>query len=144
MSSINLVRRAATDDTAFNHKLHDILSEELSDHDSDDEVPETKNQYFEFSNSYYVMRFIKLVLFIQILGIMIDHPSIQLAVLFNIFCRGILYYSIRFYSRPFLDALYVLHYFWREITVSIESQKLPATPEVEIIGPGERRLNENP
>ncbi len=143
MTSVHMVRRVATDDTAFNHKLHDILNEELSDHESDDEAPETKNQYFEFSNSYYVMRFIKLLLFIQILGIMIDHPSIQIAIIFNIFCRGILFYSLKFCSRPFLDALYVLQYFWHEITVSIESQRLPATPEVEIIGPG-RKLNENP
>lgn len=143
MAAANLSRRAATDDTAFTHKLHDILHEELSDNESDDEIPETKNQYFEFSNSYYVMRFIKLILFIQVLGIMIDHPSLQIAVLFNIFCRGILFYSIRFYSRPFLDALYILQYFWHEITESIKSQKLPATPEVEIIGPA-RLLNENP
>ena len=139
--SVHLQRKAATNDTAFNHQLYDILDDKVSD-DSDDEVPETKNQYFEFSNSYHIMRSIRLILFIQIIAIIVDNPAIQLSLFFDICCKAVLRYSIHFYSRPFLDVLYVIQFFWQEILQLINSQNLPSTPSsVEI---SSRRLNSNP
>jgi hypothetical protein len=144
--STHLQRKAATTDTAFTHQIHNLLDEkdDLGDEhdDKDNEIPETKNQYFEFSNSYHIMRFIRLILIIQIIGIIIDNPAIQLSLFFNICCKGILTYSLHFYSRPFLDILYVIQYFWQELTDLIESQDLPATPSgIEVSG--RRKLNTN-
>jgi hypothetical protein len=142
MTSTHLNRKAAVDDTAFNHKVHDLLADTDSD-DSDDEVPETKNQHFEFSNSYHIMRTIRLILFIQTLGILIDNPGIRLSLLFNACCKGVLYYSTRLHSRIFIDALYLVQFFWQSLVSIIEAQHLPSTPsgiEVSSI----RRLNTNP
>lgn len=139
--SVHLQRKAGTVDTAFNHQLYDILDDKASD-DSDDEVPETKNQYFEFSNSYHIMRAIRLILFIQIIAVIVDNPSIQLSLFFDVCCKAVLSYSIHFYSRPFLDILYIIQYFWHQIVQLIKSQNLPSTPTgVEI---SSRRLNANP
>ena len=141
MTSTHVTRRAATNDTAFNHKVEEILNDELSDN-SDDEIPETKNQYFEFSNSYHVMRFIRLVLYVQVIGIMLDHPALQWPVVLETFCRAILYYALHFYSRPFLDVIYVVQYFCHAITLAVQSQHLSSTPTVEVSQ--QRRLNTNP
>jgi hypothetical protein len=138
--SVHLVRRAATNDTAFTHKIEEVLNDGDSS-DSDNEAPETKNQYFEFSNSYFVIRFIKMVFVVQVLSLVIDHPQLKLTVLFDMCCRGILYYSIRFCSRPFLDILYVLQYFWHQMLAAIQSQNVSSTPTVHVTA---RRLNHNP
>lgn len=138
---MHLQRKAATADTAFNHQLYDILNDKASD-DSDNEIPETKNQYFEFSNSYHIMRSIKLILFLQIISVIIDNPAIQLSLFFEICCKAVLDYAIRFYSRPFLDILYLIQYFWQSIILLVNSQHLPATPSgVQVTS---RRLNTNP
>lgn len=139
--SVHLQRKAGTVDTAFTHQLYDMMDDK-GDNDSDDEVPETKNQHFEFSNSYHIMRSIKLIFFIQIIAILVDNPAIKLSVFFDVCCKGFLYYSIHFYSRPFLDILYVIQYFWQHIEQLIRSQHLPATPSG--VAVGGRRLNTNP
>lgn len=139
--SVHLQRKAGTVDTAFTHQLYDLMDDKGSDN-SDDEVPETKNQYFEFSNSYHIMRSIKLIFFIQIIAILVDNPAIKLSIFVDICCKGFLYYSIHFYSRPFLDILYIIQYFWQHLVQLIQSQNLPSTPSgVEVSG---RRLNTNP
>jgi len=142
-TSVHMNRKAAVDDTAFNHKVHDLLAETNEESDSDDEVPQTKNQYFEFSNSYHVMRLIRLILFLQTLSILIDDPGTRLSLLFHAFCKGVLFYSIRLHSRVFIDALYVLQYFWRGVVTLVERQHLPTTPS-SIEFSGFRRLNTNP
>ncbi len=145
MASAHVVRKAGIADTAFNHKIYNVLDDDHSSDDSDDESPETKNQNFEFSDSYGVMRFIKLVLFIQVIGIMLDNPSTQYSVVFRIVCRGIIYYSMQFYSRPFIDLIYIIQYFLESIIAFVQKQQIPATPssgniEVDY----RRRLNVNP
>lgn len=143
MTSVHVYRKDAIDDTAFNHKVHDLLADNYHSDDSDDEVPETKNQHFEFSNSYHIMRTIRLILFVQTLGVLIDNPGIQLSLLFNACCKGILYYSTRLHSRIFIDAVYIVQYFWQNLVSVIQSQHLPSTPSgIEISGM--RRLNTNP
>jgi hypothetical protein len=138
--SVHLQRKQAIADTAFNHELHDVLNDVASD-DSDDESPELKNVNFEFTNSYHIMRLIRMILFIQTIAIAIDNPSIQLALYFDICCKGVLSYSLHFYSRPFLDILYVIQYFWHEITLVTNYAQTPKTPSNIEVG---RRLNVNP
>lgn len=146
--SVHLQRKAGTVDTAFTHQIYDLLAD--TDHttfneEDDNEKPEMKNRNFEFSNSYHVYRFLKLIFFIQTIEIIISDPSFHLSLFFDIFCKGILFYSHYFYSRPFLDILYLIQYFWMEIINSIQSQHLPTTPKnVEISSSGRRQLNTNP
>lgn len=86
------------------------------DGSSDDMAPAKKSQGFEFTNYLSTMRIVRLVLCLQAIGIMIDNPSLYCPLLFRIFCRNILFYSIRFYSRPFIDAVYIVQYYLTEIS----------------------------
>ena len=72
------------------------------------DIPKMKDPLFEFSDGYGVMRTIRLILFIQIIAICLDNPSTQYSILYRISCRGVLFYAIRFYSRPFIDVLYLI------------------------------------
>lgn len=142
--STHVVRKAGLADSAFNHKLYDVLDDDHSSDDSDNERSATKNQNFEFSDGYGVMRFIKLILFIQVIGLMLDNPSVQYSIIFRIVCRGVVFYSTQFYSRPFIDLLYLIQYFLVEIVNFVRSQKIPTTPSsgnIEVIS---RKLAENP
>ena len=65
---------------------------------------------FEFSDNVAVMRFIRAFLYLQIVGVIIDNTYVELPVLFRTFCRDLLFYVIRFYSRPFIDAIYIFDY----------------------------------
>ena len=151
MSSAHVVRKQGIADTAFNHEIHDELNDDI-DHggdgeSDDDEAPETKNQYFEFSNSYFIMRFIKLLFLIQVLSLLLDHTEIKIPILFDIYCRGLLTYSREFYSRPFLDLIYLIQYFWHSMEVLAQQQDVPTTPSnVEVDTPVDirRQLNINP
>ena len=66
---------------------------------------------FEFSDNVAVMRFIRAFLYLQIVGVIIDNTYVELPVLFRVFCRDLLFYVIRFYSRPFIDAIYIFDYY---------------------------------
>ncbi len=143
-SSAHVVRKPGIAETAFNHKIYDILDDDHTSDDEDNEKSETKNQNFEFSDSYGVMRLIKLILFIQIIGIMLDHPSATYSAMFRIICRGVIFYSMEFYSRPFIDLLYLLQYFLLAIIKFVQSQNIPATPSDGNINIESRRLNVNP
>jgi Ran GTPase-activating protein (RanGAP) involved in mRNA processing and transport len=136
-----MTRKAGIHDTAFTHQIHNVVDEVPSE-DSDNEIPETKYQYFEFSNGYFVMRVIRMIFVIQVIGMMIEHPSIGMAVMFETFCRGIAMYSLQFHFRPFLDIIYVIQLFLEKIKEFLLSQKIPLNPtSVEIVM---RRLNVNP
>lgn len=137
-----MTRKAGIHDTAFTHEIHNPAIDEVPSDDSDDEVPETKYQYFEFSNGYYVMRIIRLIFIIQVIGLVIDHPSIGIAVMFDTFCRGIAKYSLEFHFRPFLDIIYAVQYFLDKIKEFFLNQDIPINPtSIEIVA---RRLNVNP
>ena len=141
MTSVHLVRKAAIDDTAFNHEFHSLLDETKSE-DSDDVVPETKDQYFEFTDGYHIMRIIKTILYIQLIGLILDNPTIQSPVLFHAFCAAICYYSLNFHSRIFLDIIWTVQKFFHELTAFLLSQNIPTAPTgIEIIT---RKLNVNP
>lgn len=136
-----MMRKVGIHDTAFTHQIHNVVDEVPSE-DSDNEIPETKYQYFEFSNGYFVMRVIRMIFVIQVIGMMIEHPSIGMAVMFETFCRGISMYSLQFHFRPFLDIIYVIQLFLEKIKEFLLSQKIPLNPtSVEIVM---RRLNVNP
>ena len=86
-----MARKNVVSDTAFNHQIHDFLDDDHSSDESDDETPETKNQNFEFSNGYGVMRVMKLVLVVEIISIALENPALEMAVLFRIAVRGVLF-----------------------------------------------------
>eukprot|EP01031_Cornospumella_fuschlensis_P050687 gene50687-61999_t len=139
--SVHVVRKAGVIDSAFNHQVHDAL-DDIPEHDSDDEAPETKDQYFEFSDAYGIMRLIRCIIYVQVIAFILDNPALRISHLFDICCRGVLFYSIRFYSRPFLDAIYVVQIFGETIAKFVFGQKAPKAPDsVEVTS---RRLNVNP
>lgn len=140
--STHVVRKAVVSDSAFTHQIHDFMDDTYDDYESDDEVPETKNQNFEFSDGYGIMRIIRLVIVVQIISIALENPTLEMSVLVRITVRGVLFYAIRFYSRPFLDILYLIQYFLESIINFAVSQNVPSDPtKIEISG---RRLNTNP
>lgn len=132
-----------------NPEVHNLLEETRSE-DSDNEVPETKNQYFEFTNGYHIMRLIRVIFFVQVLGLLIDNPATRLSILFDTFCRGISFYSLHFHSRPFLDIIYIIQLFYETVKNLIFSQNIPSTPgNIDVSSPDvptsvNRRLNINP
>lgn len=146
--STHVVRRQGIADTAFNHQLNDLIDDDHSSDDSDDEAPATKDQYFEFTNSYHIMRLIRMILYIQIIDIALDNPSLEMSVLFRICCRAVLFYSTRFYSRPFIDLAYVVQYFYVAIfnfILKLDIPKAPSASNVDITtDTSGRRLNANP
>lgn len=143
MASTHVVRKAVVSDTAFDHQIHDFMDDDHSSDDSDNEAPETKNQNFEFSDGYGVMRMIRLVIVIQIISIAFEDPTQQVSILFRIAVRGPLYYSIRFYSRPFIDLIYLIQYFYVAIVNAVTGYAAsnPSGGGVEVAS---RRLNTNP
>lgn len=76
---------------------------------------ERKQQKFEFTEGFCVFRLIRTVLYIQVIAVIIDNPTIVLPVAFKVFCRTICYYSLHFYSRPFMDIIYILQKFGGDI-----------------------------
>lgn len=135
-------RKGLIDNTELTHVIHDEVEDHILENDEEDETPDIKDQYFEFLDSYYVMRFIRFIFFIQILALILDSSSIELPAFFDISLHGLLYYSIHFYSRPFLDIIYILQYFWDFIVDSIKANsEIPSTPTgVEVA----RKLITNP
>eukprot|EP01038_Epipyxis_sp_PR26KG_P005828 gene5828-8037_t len=121
----------------FDHEKINILEDVNAgggyDDDDDDNERPNKSTIFEFSNSFNVMRLIKLILFVQILGLLVDHPSFKLPILFKIIASGPINYSIKFYSRPFLDIVYIVQYFFDSIVTFFKQQHVPATPNSENI-----------
>ena len=71
--------------------------------------PESKSRNFEFTNNMHLMRSIRVVYFLQIIGIIIDSPSLNTPTIFSVFCNKGFYYILHFYSRPFLDAVSYTH-----------------------------------
>jgi hypothetical protein len=89
--------------------LQDEISEDSNSTVSvDEETPEGKHRNFEFTNNVSLMRVIRACLFFQVIGIICDNPDVQFPPLFNVLCRSPLYYCIRFYSRPFVDIVYLI------------------------------------
>lgn len=141
MASTHVIRKAVVSDSAFDHQIHDFMDDDHSSDDSDNEKPETKNQNFEFSNGYGVMRTMRMIIVVQVIGIALENPSLEMSVVFRIACRGVLFYAIRFYSRPFIDLLYVVQYFYDAIVRAISNLHTPKNLTFEI---AMRRLNTNP
>jgi hypothetical protein len=80
-----------------------------------DEQKAAKSKNFEFSDNLSVFRLLKTALFLQIIAIIIDHPRTRTPPIFNMLCSPWLFYTIRFYSRPFVDAVYLLQQFLNKI-----------------------------
>jgi hypothetical protein len=100
----------------------DILSDDDTfSIDEDTKTLVTKFENFEFTDNLGVMRVVRMIITLQILGLIIDNPSIQIPLLFRVFCRGPLFYAIHFYSRPFIDAVYLVQLFFAQIASDIQS-----------------------
>lgn len=143
-------RRAGVADSAYDHQVFNPNEEgdlDISEDEEDGQEPEKMSENFEFSNSYGVMRIIKLMLFLQTIAIVIDNPSFEMSILFRIVCRGFLFYSIRFYSRPFIDLIYVIETFLSAIVNGIHylNKQSPGGNVFDNIQvSGARRLETNP
>ena len=78
---------------------------------SDSLAPAAFSKNFEFTNNLYVMRLVRMFLCMEAVGIVIDTPSFYIPTMFKICCRTILFYTIRFYSRPIVDIVYIIELF---------------------------------
>lgn len=88
-----------------------LLKAAGDDGDSDDEKDEEKADHtFEFTTNLNVFRFIRMLVTLQVVGVMIDNDSIPVPVFFRLFSRGPLFYSLRFYSRIFIDLIYAIQF----------------------------------
>ena len=127
-----------------NEKLEDQIDQEEQEDDvSEDEVsvlsdfkPELKSRNFEFTDNSGIMRVLRVVLFLQIIAIVLDSPSMRVPTFFSVFCTKIFFYVLHFYSRPFLDICYVIQNAWNWIYNNI-SANLKSVPTNKIPG---RRL----
>ena len=106
-------RQAMVANKPLAYKEHNFAEEGEFDIDLEDEDTELimNDNKFEFTESYHIMRFIRMLLILQVLGMMIENPAMKVSTLFTIVSRFPLFYSIRFYSRPFLDLIYAVQYF---------------------------------
>ena len=82
---------------------------EEDDSDAEDE-DEQADHTFEFTTNLNVFRFIRMIITLQVIALMVDKEDMEIPVLFRLFSRGPLFYSIRFYSRPFLDLIYAVQF----------------------------------
>jgi len=97
------------DDLGINVVDLEDESDDFSDLD-DEYVPKAKDRNFEFTDSLAVMRLSRVVIFLQILSLVIDNPSMQLPIVFRILNRGPLFYVNRFYSRIVIDLVYAAQF----------------------------------
>ena len=89
-------------------EFHD--PDDMKDEDIDETKPEVKERNFEFTSGDDMMRFLRMVFYIQIIALAIDNPTILLPPLFKIAIKGLCFYSLKFYYRPFLDLIYLIQY----------------------------------
>jgi hypothetical protein len=80
----------------------------------------SKPQNFEFIDSLSLMRLIRLFLFLQVISILVDHNLIFIPPFFQVTCHGLFYYLIHFYSRPFLDLIYIIQFYIKSIKDGID------------------------
>ena len=105
----------------------DAASEHTVSSDSDDNPAELKKRNFEFTSNVATMKLVRAFVFIQVIALIFDHPSVRLPPLFRSVCKGLFFYSIHFYSRPFLDLVYIINYFIVALRRYIAAN-LPSTP----------------
>ena len=93
--------REAVDEDKLSDKESEVESE-------DDEHVEVRNKNFEFTNNLSMMRVVRVFMFYQFIALVIDNPAVTLPPIFALFCKTPLYYTIHFYSRPFVTIVYML------------------------------------
>lgn len=123
-------RKFGLTDTAFDHNIHDYDDDDRSDEDGDDsQKAEIRSTNFEFTNNYNLMRLLKLFLWLEVMGLILDNPEYELSVLFELFNKGVLYYVLHFYSRPFIDLIYIIQTFIASLVQFIYSQTATKAPD---------------
>lgn len=83
--------------------------------------------YIEFTNNFSMYRLLRMVLYVQFIYILTDHPSMHITTIFKILSQGILLYTFRFYSRILIDIVYILQLFSSNIMNSVRSSSTSST-----------------
>jgi hypothetical protein len=91
------------------------LDDAFSVDSEDDDEPSRLSKNFEFTDQANTWRVVRLITTLQIIALVIDNHAIPLPILFQIICAGPLFYSLRFYSRPLIDVLYAIEYYYKKI-----------------------------
>ncbi len=91
------------------------VDDAFSDDSEDEDEPLRLSKHFEFTDQANTWRIVRLITTLQIIALVIDNNSIPLPILFKILSAGPLYYSIRFYSRPLIDVLYIVEYYYKKL-----------------------------
>ena len=86
--------------------------ENFIEDDVEEVKPEVKDRNFEFTSNVNIMRFMRAIFYLQVIALAIDNPSIDIPPLFRILVNGVCFYSLRFYSRPFIDFVYAAQYYY--------------------------------
>lgn len=91
----------------------DISDDSSEPEDLIEEINEGKARNFEFTNNKSLMRVFRAIIFLQMIALICDNPAVQFPPLFDVLCRAPLFYLIRFYSYPFVDAVYLIQKVWK-------------------------------
>jgi len=128
--------KSHVDDSQDYGEHFDFYSEgdEILSQAEESEKPTLKEQNFEFTSSINMMRVTRLIICLQVLGLAIDSPAIQLPIVFRIVCRLMLFYSTKFYSRPVIDMMYLWQWIRKRLPSSIDNIifAAPTVPEAPV------------
>ena len=87
-----------------------IINDDISQ-SNDNYKPDTKSRNFEFTDNLGIMRFVRVLTFLQFIAIILDNPSVKTPALFDLFCTHGFIYILQFYCRPFADICRIMQYF---------------------------------
>jgi len=134
--------KSHVDDAQDYKENFDFYSEgdEILSQNEESEKPTLKERNFEFTSSINMMRVTRLIICLQVLGLMIDSPSIQLPVVFRIVCRLMLFYSTKFYSRPIIDMMYMWQWIAQHLPSSTDNIIFEAPSAPDGVGGAARRM----
>lgn len=104
-------------------KQQDEISEDSSnlninidnDENEIEEINEGKARNFEFTNNKSLMRVFRAIIYFQMISLICDNPAVKFPPIFDVLCRAPFFYLIRFYSYPFVDAVYLIQKYGKQI-----------------------------
>jgi hypothetical protein len=117
---INIHAKDAADDPVDYDDQDNDPSSHHSELNSDNKIQHKKID-IEFTNNFAMIRFVRMIICIQFIAIMLDHPSYQRTYLFNAFCANVASYVYKFYSRVFIDVLYIIELSYLSVIRSVQS-----------------------
>ena len=111
-------RRAAVVKTEYQDEEDEISDEKQS-------VALSKN--FEFTDNLCVNNVLRMFIFFQIIAVILDSPRLHVPPIFNMVCGPGFYYTLRFYSQPFIDFVYLVQRFLNAFLETLKTY-VPVTP----------------